>query len=86
MRSFHRAALVILFLGLASGCSPECGPVTTTRCDGVEAQICSADLRWQTFATCDEIGPGWVCAEIPGGAACLPGAEADAAERDGGSL
>ena len=77
-----RAFVVV---ALASACTPECGPVTSPRCDGVEAQICDADQRWATFASCDELGAGWVCAEIPGGAACLPGAELDADAIDGGT-
>lgn len=86
MRLFNRAILVLFVIALAPGCSPECGPVTSTRCEGVEAQICDADQRWQTFASCDEVGPGWTCAELPTGAACLPGGELDASSIDGGAL
>lgn len=88
MSFFKHASLVVivLVLALVPACTPECGPVTSTRCDGVEAQICNADLRWATFARCDELGPGWVCADVPGGAACLPGAELDGGALDSGAL
>lgn len=78
--------VVVLALSLVPACTPECDPVASTRCDGVEAQICSADHRWATFAQCGELGAGWVCGDLAGGAACVPSTELDSGPPAGDAL
>lgn len=63
---------VALLAGCECGPSDECARRGDTRCDGSRAEICDADLRWQTFIACDELGPDWVCRYVEDGHTCVP--------------
>ncbi len=77
-----RAILFLALFSLVGGCSRECQIPADTRCDGDVAEICDADGHWEPFSDCREIGPGWVCGEVPLGSTCVPASELDAAVPD----